>query len=127
MLRDGSYKEAKYLVENESLMPLYTKVSNKGLDGYRLYYEPMENKWHYEHRQFAKEILDEHYLVHHKDCNKINNSPDNLIWCSKKQHNKIHSSMNTGAQSKESRVKRSKSLIAWHLNNKENPEYWTRR
>ena len=126
MLRDGSYKEAKYLVENESLMPLYTKVSNKGLDGYRLYYEPMENKWHYEHRQFAKEILDEHYLVHHKDCNKINNSPNNLIWCSKKQHNKIHSSINTGMQSKESRAKRSKSLIAWHLNNKENPEYWTR-
>ena len=126
MLRDGSYKEAKYLVENESLMPLYTRFSNKGLDGYRLYYEPMENKWHYEHRQFAKEILDEQYLVHHKDCNKINNSPDNLIWCSKKQHNKIHSSMNTGAQFKESRVKRSKSLIAWHLNNKENPEYWTR-
>ena len=52
MLRDGSYKEAKYLVENESLMPLYTRFSNKGLDGYRLYYEPMENKWHYEHRQF---------------------------------------------------------------------------
>lgn len=126
MLRDGSYKEAKYLVENESLMPLYTKVSNKGLNGYRLYYEPMENKWHYEHRQFAKEILDEHYLVHHKDCNKINNSPNNLIWCSKKQHNKIHSSINTGMQSKESRAKRSKSLIAWHLNNKENPEYWTR-
>ena len=52
MLRDGSYKEAKYLTENESLMPLYTRFSNKGLDGYRLYYEPMENKWHYEHRQF---------------------------------------------------------------------------
>ena len=52
MLRDGSYKEAKYLVENESLMPLYTRLSNKGLDGYRLYYEPMENTWHYEHKQF---------------------------------------------------------------------------
>ena len=52
MLRDGSYKEAKYLVENESLMPLYTRFSNKGLDGYRLYYEPMENTWHYEHKQF---------------------------------------------------------------------------
>lgn len=52
MLRDGSYKEAKYLTENESLMPLYTRFSNKGLDGYRLYYEPMENTWHYEHKQF---------------------------------------------------------------------------
>lgn len=52
MLRDGSYKEAKYLTENESLMPLYTRFSNKGLDGYRLYYEPMENAWHYEHKQF---------------------------------------------------------------------------
>lgn len=52
MLRDGSYKEAKYLTENESLMPLYTRFSNKGLDRYRLYYEPMENKWHYEYKLF---------------------------------------------------------------------------
>lgn len=44
MLRNGEYKEAKELEENESLMPLYTKICEKGLRGYRLFYEPMEDK-----------------------------------------------------------------------------------
>lgn len=38
MLRDGTYCEAQKLKENQSLMPLYTKVSGKGLDWYRMYY-----------------------------------------------------------------------------------------
>lgn len=43
MLRDGSYCEATALKEGDSLMPLYTKYSDEGLCGYRLYYEPMED------------------------------------------------------------------------------------
>lgn len=50
MLRDGSYQEAQHLVEGQSLMPLYTRYPEKGLYNYRMYYEPIENKWHYEHR-----------------------------------------------------------------------------
>lgn len=53
MLRDGSYIEAQFLMPYDSLMPLYTKESSKGLAEYRLYYEPMTDEWHYEHRQFA--------------------------------------------------------------------------
>ncbi|WP_300924747.1 Hint domain-containing protein [uncultured Clostridium sp.] len=44
MLRDGSYKEAKNLCENDSLMPLYRKYPSKGLSNYRMYYEPIEDK-----------------------------------------------------------------------------------
>ena len=48
MLRDGSYKEAKDLQENDSLMPLYRKYpSTKAMAKYRMYYEPIENHWHY--------------------------------------------------------------------------------
>lgn len=101
MLRDGSYSEARYLQPEQSLMPLYTKVSEKGLAGYRLYYEPMKDCWHYEHRQFANEVLDEKYLVHHKDCDPLNNSPENLLWVSMGQHAKIQAEMQTGAQSPE--------------------------
>lgn len=72
MLRDGTYIEAQDLIPGDSLMPLYTKVSQKGLQGYRMYYEPFEDAWHYEHREFAKDILDEKYLVHHLDFNKLN-------------------------------------------------------
>ena len=81
MLRDGSYKEAKDLVENDSLMPLYRKYPTEvvAMKNYRMYYEPIEDKWHYEHRQFADEVLDEKYLVHHKNCNRADNTPTNLI------------------------------------------------
>lgn len=114
MLRDGSYKEAQDLVEGQSLMPLYTKYPEKGLSDYRMYYEPIENKWHYEHRQFATEVFDERYLVHHKNCNPDDNTPDNLIWMSRKAHQNIHAQIQTGAQSPEAKLKRLQSLVKWH-------------
>jgi hypothetical protein len=126
MLRDGSYCEAKDLQENQSLMPLYTKISKKGLNGYRLYYEPMEECWHYEHREFCTEVDDEKHLVHHKDCNKLNNNPTNLVWCSKIKHQQIHANTQTGAHSPEAERKRSESIKKYHDTNKNNPEYWTR-
>ena len=58
-----------------------------------MYYEPFEDKWHFEHRKFAAEVLDEKYLVHHKDCNKLNNSPENLIWMSKQAHIDTHAQL----------------------------------
>lgn len=86
MLRNGEYCFAKDLMIEDSLMPLYTKYPNRGLSKYRMYYEPFEDSWHYEHRQFAKEVFDEKHLVHHKNCNPRNNNPDNLIWMSKAAH-----------------------------------------
>lgn len=126
MLRDGSYCMAKDLKEFDSLMPLYTRRPNKGLKEYRMYYEPMENAWHYEHRQFAKEILDEKHLVHHKDCNPLNNSPDNLVWCSKASHQAIHAEMQTGAQSLEAKEKRSASLKADYERARLKDDYYLR-
>lgn len=114
MLRDGSYQEAQYLVEGQSLMPLYTKYPGRGLTNYRMYYEPIENKWHYEHRQFAVEVLDERYLVHHKNCNPDDNTPDNLMWMSRKAHQNMHAQIQTGAQSPEAKLKRAQSLVKWH-------------
>ncbi len=124
MLRDGSYIRAQDLLPGDSLMPLYTKYPSKGgLSKYRLYYEPFEDKWHFEHRTFAKEILDEKHLVHHRDCNPNNNSPENLIWCSKTQHQKIHAEMQTGACSEEAIEKKSRSLTQWHKENKKSEAY----
>ena len=53
MLRDGKYIEAQHIGQGTSLMPLYRKYSKSGLIGYRLVYQPEENKWHYEHRNFC--------------------------------------------------------------------------
>jgi DNA gyrase subunit B len=124
MLRDGSYIEAQDLLPGDSLMPLYTKYPSKGgLAKYRLYYEPFEDKWHFEHRAFAKEIIDEKHLVHHRDCNPNNNSPENLVWCSKSQHQKIHAEMQTEACSKEAIEKKSRSLTQRHEENKKSEVY----
>ena len=116
MLRDGVYCEAKDLVNGDSLMPLYRKYPTDvvSMKNYRMYYEPIEDAWHYEHRQFAKDVLDEKYLVHHKNCNPGDNSPSNLIWCSKQVHTKIHKDMQTGAHSAAAKAKRTKSLLKWY-------------
>lgn len=45
MLRDGTYREAKDLKENDSLMPLYRKSPSVGkMPEHRLYYEPIEDR-----------------------------------------------------------------------------------
>ena len=89
MLRDGSYEEIQNLSVGTSLMPLYTKVSKKGLKGYRMYYEPIEDKWHYEHRSFGKpDKLNN--IIHHCNYNKLDNCPTNLKAMTKTQHTIIH-------------------------------------
>ena len=127
MLRNGSYVQANELLENDSLMPLYRKYPSKGiLNDYRLYYEVIENKWHFEHRKFATEVFDEKHLVHHKNCDKKDNSPTNLIWMSKKAHVQVHAELQTGAQSPEAKAKRSKSLKQNFRDTRNNKEYWIR-
>lgn len=127
MLRNGEYIEAKDLIPGDSMMPLYTKYPEKGsLTEYRMYYEPFENKWHYEHRQFAKDVLDEKHLVHHKNCNKSDNTPSNLIWCSKSAHSKIHADLQSGACSNEALIKKSNSIKEWHQDNKNSEAYIAR-
>lgn len=127
MLRDGTYCEAQNLLPYDSLMPLYTKYPSKGLCNYRMYYEPIQDTWHYEHRQFAQEILDERYLVHHKDYDPGNNSPDNLVWCSRSRHQLLHSEIQTGAQSISAKQKRSDSVKQQFKNADKNTYgYWKR-
>lgn len=130
MMRDGTYKEAKDLTSMDSLMPLYRKFLTKeqtSLYEYRLYYEPIEDKWHYEHRSFCNEEYDNsHEIVHHKNCNKTDNSPTNLIYCSKANHQRIHAELSTGSHSLEAEAKRSASIKKWHENNKDTDIYLNR-
>lgn len=118
MLRDGSYCEAQALIPNDSLMPLYRKYPSRGLCNYRMYYDPMQNKWHFEHRQFAVSVYDKKYLVHHIDCNPKNNNPENLVWMSREAHVVAHSKIQTGAQSPEANAKRKASVKMWWSENK---------
>jgi len=54
MLRDGTYKAAALLSSEDSLMPLYRKISDKnergtGVNGYEMVWNPLNNNWIYTH------------------------------------------------------------------------------
>lgn len=118
MLRDGQYCKAEDLFEGCSLMPLYTKIADKGLVGYRLVYFPMEDAWHYEHRAFVNNRnIPKGNVVHHCNYNKLDNSPRNLKDITKKKHKKIHNN-NTLDYSKVS-----KSVRKYHQTQRESLEY----
>lgn len=91
MLRDGSYREAKDLRPNDSLMPLYTKISDRrkhDMHGYELYACPADGKWHFTHHMVGRwKYSDKGYtgnqfgngIIHHER-GKLNNDPDALKW-----------------------------------------------
>ncbi|MBF2056775.1 MAG: DNA topoisomerase (ATP-hydrolyzing) subunit B [Cyanobacterium sp. T60_A2020_053] len=101
MLRDGSYKQAQHLTADDSLMPLYRKLSQQnaetgaGLDGYEMVWS--DESWVYTH------LLADFYNLkhgiyqasqgshrHHIDFNKLNNSPKNILRLSPEEHLALH-------------------------------------
>jgi DNA gyrase subunit A len=100
MLRNGEYKQAKDLKPGDSLMPLYTKIydgEDKNLKGYEIIYQPIKETW-----QFTHHLADQWNLKngiyeksagrirHHKDFNKLNNNPDNVLRIQWQDHWKYH-------------------------------------
>lgn len=101
MMRDGNYKEAKDLRPNDSLMPLYEKLSEKtdrlNRDGYLLIHQNKTNEWVPTHHladnfnlSTKKYTKKSGRVRHHKDFNKLNNNPDNLVRLSWGEHWRIH-------------------------------------
>ncbi|MBU3918711.1 intein-containing DNA gyrase subunit B [Patescibacteria group bacterium] len=101
MLRNGSYKEAQKLKSNDSLMPLIRRTSKLGngitINGYEMVYENnaryyifthlLSDNYNIENQKYTKG-QQEH--CHHKDFNKLNNNPDNLIRLNKEEHLQLH-------------------------------------
>ena len=89
MLKSGEYKEAKDLVENDSLMACYF-TSRKGRELISI----RGDKYEYTHRlvaHFKEKDYDKKGLVaHHIDRNKLNNSPDNIKILTYAEHMKEH-------------------------------------
>lgn len=99
MLRDGTYQEAQSLTAGTSLMPLYRKKSSKKdalLPGYEMVWDNSVRRWVYTH-MVATHGIDVPYgsVRHHKDLNKLNNSPDNFEVLETHEHFKLHSSLQT--------------------------------
>ncbi len=101
MLRNGSYEIAQNLKPGSSLMPFYIKPYNgekdQNLKGYEMVYQPIENRW-----EFIHHLADEWNLKnkiykkkagrirHHKDFDKLNNNPDNVLRIQWKDHRRFH-------------------------------------
>ena len=97
MLRDGTYKEANDLNPHNSLMPLYRKISKiEGkitIAGYEMVLNPAEHYWRFTHVLADQYNLDNSVYSkndgdtrHHKDFNKLNNNPDNIVRMNKQDH-----------------------------------------
>lgn len=122
MLRDGSYKEIQQCSIGDALMPLYTKYpTNSRMKYYRMYYEPFEQKWHFEHRQFCLNMVHKKgYVVHHQNYNKRNNVPANLLCVTTAEHCRIHNN-----RSKDYK-QLSNTIADWHKKMKDSEEYSAR-
>ena len=101
MLKDTSYKEARNLTPNDSLMPFYHRLSETAdrlnRKGYVLIYQPKTDTWVPAHH-----LADNYNLTHkiylknagrvrhHADFNKLNNSPENIARKHWGEHWKLH-------------------------------------
>ncbi|MDQ3700858.1 MAG: intein-containing DNA gyrase subunit A, partial [Chloroflexota bacterium] len=103
MLRDGTYREAQELRPDVSLMPLYTRTfegADRNLRGYEQVYQPAADTWEFAHR-LADEFNIEHGVYspsagrvrHHRDLNKRNNDPRNVVRLQWADHRRLHAEL----------------------------------
>jgi len=113
MLRNGTYKEAQYLKENDSLMPIYAKTSSINdrdkLNNYEMILNNKTEQWEYTH-QISLNEKENGYVIHHKDFNKKNNNPDNLVLMEKQEHLDYHREVLLNNLTPEMIEKRNKSI-----------------
>ena len=116
LTRDGQWIEAQNLKENDSLMPLYLELSKeKKINGYTKVYNPNDGKYKFVHRLVADYYSlkeDKEKVIHHIDCNKLNNNPENLN-CSMNfwEHRKWHIKHAQLCHTPEAQLKRKNTWI----------------
>jgi len=118
LMRDGTYKEAKDVKCNDSLMPLYKRQTKGRYEGYEMIRCLKSGRYIGTHKMF---VLGSDYfkglVVHHKDYNKKNNNPNNLEVMTSSEHKTLHNNDFWKTLSKEERSKRNKK--SWQKYSKE--------
>ena len=93
MLRDGDYREARALVPGTSLMPLYRRVDRYG---YEMAQSNVGGRWVHTHKIIARQAhnegwhLPDGWVTHHRDFDKRNNAPENLVPMPEAEHTVLH-------------------------------------
>ncbi|MCA3267150.1 MAG: RtcB family protein [Azospirillum sp.] len=93
MMIDGSYREARDLKFNQSLMPLYRRWQRR--DGYESC-SAGNGRWHQTHdlvHRYFFGVLPEGNVIHHKNINHFDNSPENLVSMTASAHSALHRSI----------------------------------
>ncbi len=99
MLRDGTYEQAAQLQPGYSLMPLYRdhKKTSPHSSFYETLYHPEPDgsgkHWRFTHSMVSHYCygkLPKGSVTHHKDCNPLNNNPDNLVQLTSAEHMALH-------------------------------------
>ena len=94
LMRDGSYKQVSELKTGDSFLPLNSTPSKSSPLGYEKIYQPVTKKWEFTHRRVMKEITrrwsENEEVIHHKDFNSLNNSPENLVRMKAAEHHHMH-------------------------------------
>ena len=118
MLRNGEYQEAQYLTPGTSLMPFYSQVDR---DGYTLIQQNYLGRWQKAHWLIARSGLlgdipafsGQRTVIHHKNFDPQDNSPENLEFMGNSDHSAYHRSLverNTYWQSPEFEQKRKQAI-----------------
>lgn len=100
MLRDGTYKEAKDLTPDDSLMPGYfdTAQIKEGLNEYLRVFQPASGVYDFVHHiadEFNAQKGDARvfggpFVRHHKNFNRMDNSPTNIVRMDFLEHLHLH-------------------------------------
>ena len=118
--------QVRHLKEGTRLAPFYRKLSEKRIKGYEEVYHPGSDTWELTHKMSGDwkygnfKLKGDRNVFHHKDFNKLNNSPVNLEIMGYNAHWKYHSNH----ISKRSKVdlKFREKLIKIGKSNSTNPE-----
>lgn len=96
LMRNGEEKRADELKENDSLMPFYRKLSPEkgGMNKYEMIYNPSSDEYDYTHRIVSRfcdvKTNETNRILHHKNFNKYDNSPKNLVPMEFFEHRNLH-------------------------------------
>ena len=104
--RSGEFAEAQELRPGDSLMPYYRKRGNvsPAAPDYEMVYDPSDRTYKFVHRVVAEALGIKtgapDCVIHHEDCNRLNNDPRNLTEMTWADHKALHHKLSRAAAEK---------------------------